>query len=188
MTLTIHFRPKGPRRAPCSKLSGHYTTHNWVCIFVCVDPAITCISWTVPSLQLNHAVNTCHLSMAVSTHWPLRSMYLGAFFSVCFCLYLQGMSVLSEAVIMFIRASMASCPFPGTDSHTWIHLHTHTLERNISILWYWGFFYSVLYANNMFFLLFMNLNGNFFICNRNCKVLWIKTHPQCTVCIFIICI
>lgn len=72
------------------------------------------------------------------------------------------MSVLSEAVIMFIRASMASCPFPGTDSHTWIHLHTHTLERNISILWYWGFFYSVLYANNMFFLLFMNLNGNFF--------------------------
>lgn len=98
ITLTIHFRLKGPRRAPCSKLSGHYTTHNWVCIFVCVDPAITCISWTVPSLQLNHAVNTCHLSMAVCPLIGLSeactrvhfSLYVSVYICrVCLCLVRQ---------------------------------------------------------------------------------------------------
>lgn len=161
ITLTTHFRLKGPRSIPCSKLSGHYTTHK-LSVYLCV-----CGSRNYLYL-LDCAIITAepcckHLSSQygyVSTHLPLRSVYSGGFFSVCFCLYLQGMSVLSEAVIMFIRASMASCPFPGTDSHTWIHLHTHTLDKNISILWYWVF---ILYCVQitLFFLLFMNLNGKF---------------------------
>lgn len=98
LTLTVHFRLKGPKRSPCSKLSGHYTTHNWVCIFVCVDPAITCISWTVPSLQLNHAVNTCRLSMAVCPLICLSeactrvrfSLYVSVYICrVCLCLVRQ---------------------------------------------------------------------------------------------------
>lgn len=91
-------------------------TEKHLCICLC-DAASTCMFQAVQASHPNYA-NTCHISMAMCV-----LVYLADMYSVCICvgehvcLYMQGTSVLCEALIMLTGARSAFCLFPGTSVH-----------------------------------------------------------------------